>query len=532
MQTGYPTIRLVTALTLMLLAPLSIPMRALATTIEPKHTHEELMTHVLTAEMALARKEMDLALQEYLKASRMSTDPAIAQQATLLSIQLERPKEAIESATLWAQKAPNNLQAQLVASTLLIGIAPNDATPFLTRAIEIAPEDADRQLMSIQARLSDDSRKQLKNALEGIAKERTTDAYAHLIAAHQAALTEDISNANFWVDSALNLSPQLTSAIELKARLIRFKDDSDTQALNYLLKKINENPNDSELRLFYAIALLNANRSTEAVEHLSKITQDKQWGGQALLLMADYHLKKNEFKQATDELSKAIAYKDAEDSAHYLLGQLYEQQHKTTAAIEQYSTVTKGPDHIPATIKAASLLSAQKNYDKAISVLRNSNPESVDEEKQLILTELDILTASDQLDAAMTLADNVLQKIPNDIDMRFKHSLLATKMNRFNVAEADLKAILQIDPNHVHALAALGLLLSNQKDREQEAIRYFARALELEPNNPEYLDNIGWLYYKKGDIQHAVVNLKKAYQQNPDPKIHARLAEVLKKQEH
>lgn len=535
MQVIYLIVRPMSTLAFVILTLLGMPMQAIATPLGPIHTqdtHAELMTHVLTAEIALTRNQPELALKEYLEATRMSTDPAIAQQTTLLAIQLEKPKEAIESATLWARKAPDNLQAQLVASTLLIGISSNDALPFLDRAIEIAPEDTDKQLASIQSRLSEQSRKQLGEALRTVAKNRPKDAYAHLIAAHQAAYQEDIENANTWVDSALELSPQLTKAIELKARLIRFTDNTDVHALNYLLQKITDNPKNSELRLFYANALLDANRSEEAVEQLNHITEDKEFGGQALLLLAEYHFKNKQLNKASDELLKAVSFKDTEETAHYLLGQLLEHQHKTKAAIEQYTAVTKGPDHISAFIKAATLLSEQKNYEEAIALLHSGTPESLEEEKQLILTELDVLMNSNQLENAMTLADNVLSKIPNDIDMRFKHSLLATQLNRLNVAEMDLKIILQINPNHVQALSALGILLGNQQNREREAIGYLSRALELEPNNPESLDMIGWLYYKTGDIQQAIVNLKKAYQQSPNAKIAAHLDEVLKKQSH
>jgi tetratricopeptide (TPR) repeat protein len=500
------------------------------TEIPPQSQHAQLLTYLLTAEIALTRKQPKVALEAYMNAIRISPDPLIAQQATLLSIQLEQPKEAIESATLWAQKAPDNLQAQLVASTLLIGVSKDQALTFLTRAIEISPEDTDRQLAGIQGRLSDASRKQLGIALQSIAKSKPKNAYAHLIAAHSAAQEENISLANYWVDSALTLSPKLTKAIELKARLIRFSDNADTNALNYLAQKITENPTDGELILFYSNALIDSNRFEEAVQQLNTITTNTEFGGQALLLLGEYHLKSNQIEKAKKELLQATSSKDVKEVAHYLLGQLYEQQKDIPKAIEHYSAVTEGTDHIQAVIKAATLLTAQKNYDEALELIHNSNPNSLEEEKQLILTELDILSASNQLEQAMSLADTVLAKIPNDIDMRFKHSFLAEKSGQKDVAEEDLKVIIKLNPNHTAALSALGFLLSNQEHREKEAAEYLTRAIQLEPNNAENLDRLGWLYYKMGDTKQALSNLKKAYDQNPDAKIAARMAEVMKKQ--
>ena len=493
-------------------------------------TKSDAITAVLTAEIALTRHQPAVALAEYLKASQMTKDPLLAQQATLLAIQLEKPKEAIESATLWAQNAKDNLQAQLVATTLLIGVSVNDALPFLTRAIDISPEDTDRQLAGIQGRLSEISRKQLGIALQTIAKQKPKNAYAHLIAAHSAAQEEDIKPATFWVDSALKLDPFLTKAIELKARLIRFSDTSDVNALRYLSEKISKNPNDAELRLFYGNALMDANRFEEATAQLEQITKNHNFGGQALLLLGEYHLKINQFDTALAELLQAVQFTDTKETAHYLLAQLYEQKHNTKEAIQHYSEVTGGENHISAFIRAATLLSENNDYLRGIELLHNSTPGSLEEEKQLILTELDILITNKQLDTAMTLADMVMPKIPNDIAMRLKHSFLAEKLNQPEVAEADLKAILKIDPNHTQALHTLGLLLSTQEHREQEAIQYLTRALELEPNNPTYLDNLGWLYFKIGDTQKALANLKKAHAQSSDANIEAHLGEVLKKQ--
>ncbi len=492
--------------------------------------HAQLLTYLLTAEIALSRKQPKVALEAYMKAIQITSDPLIAQQATLLSIQLEQPREAIESATLWAQRAPDNLQAQLVASTLLIGVSKDQAIPFLTRAIDISAEDTDRQLAGIQGRLSDPSRKQLGMALQSIAKSRPQNAYAHLIAAHSAAQEENIGLANYWVDSALTLSPKLTKAIELKARLIRFSDTSDKQALAYLDQKISDNPTDAELILFYSNALIDSNQSKEAEKHLETIINDKEFGGQALLLLGEYHLKSKQTDKAKTELLEATNSKDVKELAHYLLGQLYEQEKEMPKAIEHYSGVTEGSDHIPAFIKAATLLSEQKNYDAALELLHGATPSSLEEEKQLILTELDILSTSDQLEQAMSLADTVLAKIPNDVDMRFKHSFLAEKSGQKEIAEEDLKAILKLNPNNTAALSALGFLLSNQEKREKEAAEYLSRAIQLEPNNAENLDRLGWLYYKMGDNQQAIVNLKKAYDQNPDAKTAARMAEVMKKQ--
>ncbi len=402
-------------LTMILLATgVTSPVIASPETENTQNAQNNLMYILLTAEMALDRNLPKFALKQFLLAADLSLDPKIAEEATSLAIQIQRPNEALIGAKLWANKAPNNLQAQLVAMTLLIGMSPDEAMSYLSRAFDIAPKDVEYQLIGIQLRLSDRSRKQLKVALDNLAKQRTTDAYAQLAAAESAAQLEDIQNATLWVNSALKLSPNLTKAIELKARLIRYQDENDTEALAYLSRKVKEFSLDGELRLFYASALIDAKQTKEAIQQLTQITEDKVVGGEALIFLGEIYLKENKLQNYFETLQQALQFKSSKDTAAFLLGQLSESQGKPKEAIQWYSDISEGIYQLPAYIRAASLLAANKEYDKAIQMLHNTEPTSWEEEKQLILIELNILIEGNQLDQATQLIDAILPKISDE----------------------------------------------------------------------------------------------------------------------
>lgn len=409
---------------------------------------ESLLLLLLSAEMSENRGMPENALQEYLKAARISLDPNVAKQATLLAIQLQKPEEAVESSKLWAENDPKNLQAQLVATTLLIGSFPDQAVPFIKKAIDLAPNEIVQQMIPIQLRLSDTSRKQLKNTLNKIADERSNDPYAQLLAGESSAQEEDIPNAEKRANAALKILPKLTRAIELKARLIRHQDVNETKALKYLREQVQQFPKNSELRLFFASALIDSEHHKEAMDQLSQITRDKEYGGQALVFLGELYLKNNNLAKATESLKKATEFKDMKDTAGFLLGQLAVKNGKTKEAIQWFTNIQEGSFHVPAYIEASSLLASNKEYTKAIDLLHNSNPSSWEEEKQLVLAELDILIVSNDLEGALKLADEVLPKVGDDTEILFKHSLISIKLHRLEAAEADLKKILAIDPNH------------------------------------------------------------------------------------
>ncbi len=342
--------------------------------------------------------------------------------------------------------------------TLLIGESIEKTLPYLTKIIELDPLQTDNSIMEVQSRLSDNSAKNLKEALNIIAEARPTDPYAQLIAAESAIEQRDIKSATHWIDSALTQKPDLTRAIQLKARLIRHQKNADAPAISYIKKQLDKFPNDNELRFFYASALLDTDKTEEAKAELQKLTNDAKYGGSALLILADIHLKEKDLNAAIKALKKAQTFSNAVDGAEYLLGETEELQGNHAAAIERYSNVDKGPYQIPAVLRAVTLLKKTQSYQEAITLLHNSTPITFEEQKQLLLTEIELLNANKDSEEALQLANDILAKLPNDEDVLLMRAITATNLEQWDIAENDLKQIIHQNPNNTNALNALETL--------------------------------------------------------------------------
>lgn len=489
--------------------------------------HSEILYNMLVADMAYSRRMKEESLSHALLATEKSQDPAIASYTTELAIEFQSPEPALQSAEIWAKNAKNNLQAQMVAATLLIGQSIDKAIPYLTQALTIEPLQVYQHLSTIQSRLSERSAEHLKMALQIIAKNRPNDAYAQLVAGQSTAQQGEIPKAYQWVDQALKLNPSLTPAIQLKARLMRYEDNSDTRALKYLTETVTKFSSNSELRLFLASALMDANRLNDAVLHLNKLTNDTTFGGQAKLFLGEIYLVENKTQKSKELLQQALMHKEVADNAMYDLGELAEKQNNPEEAIQRYSSVNPGPFHVPATLRAVFILKKNKNFTQALQVLHDATPTTVEEQKQLLLSEVDILAINNQLEEASELVEALLEKLPEDIDILLSHSMIASKQKNWKVAENDLKNILIINPNQADALNALGYLLLMQNDRLEEAKNYLSQAIKLNPKNPSYLDSLGWLEYKMGHNKTAITLLEQAQVISQDPDITVHLGEVL-----
>jgi tetratricopeptide (TPR) repeat protein len=84
-----------------------------------------------------------------------------------------------------------------------------------------------------------------------------------------------------------------------------------------------------------------------------------------------------------------------------------------------------------------------------------------------------------------------------------------------------------MDPENVSALNALGYTLADRTDRYEEAYDLIQRAFEQRPDDAAIVDSYGWVLYRLGRLDEAVVQLERAYGLMPDGEIASNLAVVL-----
>jgi tetratricopeptide (TPR) repeat protein len=81
-------------------------------------------------------------------------------------------------------------------------------------------------------------------------------------------------------------------------------------------------------------------------------------------------------------------------------------------------------------------------------------------------------------------------------------------------AEESLRRILAKAPNDATALNNLGYFLTERGERLPDALDMIKRAVKAEPTNPNYLDSLGWVYFKLGQLDEAERYLNDAARRN------------------
>ena len=167
------------------------------------------------------------------------------------------------------------------------------------------------------------------------------------------------------------------------------------------------------------------------------------------------------------------------------------------------------------------------DFRQAVSELHLAHPANPQQRITMVLTEAEILQQAGELSDALDVLTDALQIYAEDIDLLYARAMLAGELDRLDLLERDLRKVVGMEPDNVHALNALGYTLADRTARQQEALSFINRAAELSPDNPFVLDSLGWVYYRLGQHQRALEYLYQAFELMRDNEILAHLGEVL-----
>jgi tetratricopeptide (TPR) repeat protein len=116
---------------------------------------------------------------------------------------------------------------------------------------------------------------------------------------------------------------------------------------------------------------------------------------------------------------------------------------------------------------------------------------------------------------------------PESSAARFALGGFLERSGRFDLAENELRRVIEMEPGHAAALNYLGYSLADRDIRLDEALDLIQRALEVDPWNGAYLDSLGWVYFRMGRFQEARDPLERAAREYPrDPTVLEHLGDL------
>src|SRR6185295_15443416 len=175
----------------------------------------------------------------------------------------------------------------------------------------------------------------------------------------------------------------------------------------------------------------------------------------------------------------------------------------------------------------ANVLLKQGKLESARSHLQAITPADSAQRIQLVQAEANLLREAQAYADAYDLLGKSLEGAPDSVDLLYDQAMIAEKLDRVDVMETNLRTVMKIQPEHAHAYNALGYSLADRNQRLPEARKLIEKALELAPQDGYIIDSLGWVLFRMGQTQEAVVQLRRAYEMRPEAEVGAHLGEAL-----
>lgn len=159
-------------------------------------------------------------------------------------------------------------------------------------------------------------------------------------------------------------------------------------------------------------------------------------------------------------------------------------------------------------LRAQALLKAGRTAE-ATTLLENSVAKQP-ENREFVVGLADLYADQKRTAEAVRLLERARQTFGDDHALAMRIANVYEAAGQLDAAEAELRKLVAADPLDADALNSLSYMFADRGVRLDEAIELARRAVQIEPENPAYLDTLGWALFKQGRVEEAAAPLGKA----------------------
>ncbi|MGM0536307.1 MAG: tetratricopeptide repeat protein [Pseudomonadota bacterium] len=489
----------------------------------------ESLAGLLVAELAGQRGNYPRATRGFLDAARRYDSAPLAERATLAARFSEDPRLLEEAAQRWQALAPDSDSPARLLSSL--AIQRGDWDTALAQRLTAISRGAEEELTGfVEGALEAgaDPTPLLARMREHLANLDTPRHDSELATALLEAAAGDRTAAERRLSRLARSAPELPELWQVRARLALEADDP-ASARSAARRGLEEATGDPRLLLLLARAQIRLGNTGAAEAATDALLDDHGDDPELRLGLARLFLEEEHFPPARRLLLPLVGDDEAPPQAFLLLGNIAQEEGEVDNALLYYRQVPEGQQFLTARLSAARMLIADDRPLDARAFLRLERLRHDNYRSELVSLEVELLDEAGLEEQADALLDSELSRRPDDGQLRYQRAMRAFADDDLAAMEADLRHIIENDPDNANALNALGYTLADAdlEGRLEEARELIERARALEPGNPAILDSLGWVLFRQGDPESALPWLERAWSAMPDQEIAAHLIEVL-----
>jgi tetratricopeptide (TPR) repeat protein len=478
---------------------------------------------LVLADMALSRGDCRGGTDRYIKAALATTNARVSQRANEIASECQQIAASAKAARRWQKLEPDSAGASAAVALAAVRLyQPEEASTAILRTQTLG---GDENLIKLMGVVSDagGTAIALKTLRPTLDSPQVSDRL--LAAGVDLALESfDFTTAHKLAERMLANEPASGTARAQLARVLTAEGDA-VAAIAVAQEAAALEP-DTE-RFAYADTLMRLDRLDEARQELESMLSDASIRDEATLRLGKLAYQTGDMTEAGRRFGSLIGSPAAAPEAFFFLSSIAEREGRTDLALEGYTKLAEAGAGLIVRGRAARLLLKRNERAAAFRLLDEHAAKERSETLDVEFAKAGLLDDAGRPTEAIALLQLALERFPDHPGVRYQIALIQDKAGMPRESVRSFENLLKDRPEDASLLNALGYSLADRNQKLPRAELLIRKALEASPDNPAFLDSLGWVLFRRGNIPEALPYLERAYRIFPDAEIASHWGELL-----
>jgi tetratricopeptide (TPR) repeat protein len=239
-------------------------------------------------------------------------------------------------------------------------------------------------------------------------------------------------------------------------------------------------------------------------------------------------IQQERYDEAEQQFSQLLVAEPAHDGARYLLA-LIHYERKDFPAVEEMirSIPAEAASYADATLLLVRMFEENGDTAEVENILVERLAREETRKAVFYVALATFYQEQEQPERGMAIYAAALERYPGDAQVLFRYGMFLERQGQPAMAMEQMQKVLDLEPGNPYALNYVGYTWADQGVNLEAALDYIMQAVALKPKDGFIRDSLGWVYFRLGKIDQALIELEQAITLEPeDPNIHEHLGDV------
>lgn len=429
----------------------------------------------------------------------------------------------------WRLHNRSGLLTARVAEALHRTQRPAEAEKFAQRAVEIDSSLPEPWLILGEMALRRNDFKEADRAFAHRVRARPDDIESRLkLGLIRESLGDDSGAAEAFRGYPRRRPGAAVANFHLGIVLVRL--GRPQEARRAFREALQENPRYIEAAENHAILTEELESETEAIEAWRAAHRIDAARPEPLRRLARLFVNAGRTAEAIETLKRLLeVIPDKRGEVKQLLASLAISTGDLSSAAQAYFGLARAARTETGFIEAA-LIAAQAGTETDLLVTALDEAYRIGRRPQVALLLYRARLAANRETEAFNLLASLPHETIEDTAILWSMAVLHHRRGGETEAAAIFHRLIELDPENAEALNYVGYTWAEQGVRLDRAEEYIRRALTIDPENPQYIDSLGWVLFQRGHTELALIQLERAHALLPDePVVMEHLGDVYRR---